>query len=418
MHPTAAGPTPIPRRVLWFLVAEAISAIGSWATAVVVWGYAAYKYDATAGDIALFGVAFTVPGVLLGPISGTVIDRIGPTTTLALAKVLGIVAAFALLTADDFHTLALLCGLHGVAGAFSLPALQSLPPRLVDSGNLARTNALVSLTDELAIIVGPVVAGVGIALFGFKGAFLVDAATYALGLVVLPTIRMHAAVTDDPTGTDEDPGPVRLRDAFDGWRLVARTPVLRRVVSCTAAVHLLYGAALLAEPLYVRDTLERSEGVFAAMQTVFGIFLVAGGLLAARVGERFASFGWIAAGVGASGVTATIYLGTPLVAVSFFGVALWGVATALISGPSRTVLQRATPSRAHGRVLAADFVAANLMELIGVVVAGVAIDRYGVPWTITVLGTGVLVASLLLRRADQRDPAVVDDVSEPVPAIT
>ncbi len=62
MHPSAAGAPPIPRRVLWFLVAEAISAIGSWATAVVVWGYAAYKYDATAADISLFGIAFTVAG--------------------------------------------------------------------------------------------------------------------------------------------------------------------------------------------------------------------------------------------------------------------------------------------------------------------------------------------------------------------
>jgi MFS family permease len=417
MHPTAAGATPIPRRVLWFLVAEAVSAIGSWATAVVVWGYAAYKYDASASDIALFGVAFTVPGVLLGPISGTVIDRLGAIRTLAAAKVLGVAAALALLTADDFRTLALLCGLHGIAGAFSQPALQSLPPRLVDSGNLARTNALVSLTDELAIIVGPVVAGVGIALFGFKGAFLVDAATYALGLVVLPTVRLHAPVTDEPGEGAAPEEPVRLRDTFDGWRLVARTGVLRRVVSCTAAVHLLYGAALLAEPLYVRDTLERSEGVFAALQTVFGIFLVTGGLLAARVGERFASFPWIAAGVGLSGVTATIYLGTPFVAVSFIGVALWGVATALISGPSRTVLQRATPSRAHGRVLAADFVAANLMELIGVVVAGVAIDRYGVPWTITVLGSGVLVVALLLRRADRHDAtrATTTASSDPVP---
>src|SRR5690606_13268608 len=139
---------------------------------------------------------------------------------------------------------------------------------------------------------------------------------------------------------DDSGMPVHLRDALEGWRLVARTGVLRRVVGCTFAVHLLYGASLLAEPLYVRDVLERSENVFAALQTVFGIFLVAGGLLAARLGERLATFGWVALGVGASGATAVVYLGTPFVAVAFAGVALWGVATALISGPSRTLLQR------------------------------------------------------------------------------
>src|SRR5690606_32403558 len=143
-------------RVGAFLLAEALSAIGSWATIVAVWGYAAYEYDATAGDVALFGMAFSVPAVVLGPVTGTVIDRMGPKATLAIAKAIGVVASLALLAADDFRTLALLSALHGVASAFSHPALQSMPPRLVGEQHLARTNALVSLTDELAIVLGPV----------------------------------------------------------------------------------------------------------------------------------------------------------------------------------------------------------------------------------------------------------------------
>ena len=120
-----------------------------------------------------------------------------------------------------------------------------------------------SLTDELAIVLGPAAAGVGIAAFGFRGAFVFDAVTYALGLVVLPMVRLRPVALAE--GEDEGP-PVRFRDALEGWRLIARTGVLRRTVACTFAVHLLYGMALLAEPLYVRDVLERSEQVFAALQ--------------------------------------------------------------------------------------------------------------------------------------------------------
>src|SRR5688500_4309956 len=144
--------TPASPRVAGFLGAEALSAIGSWATIVAIWGYAAYEYDASAADVGLFGVAFSLPGVLIGPLSGTVIDRLGPKPTLALAKVIGIAAALLLLLADDFRALSLLCVLHGISSALSHPALQSMPPRLVDDEHLARTNALVSLTDELAIV--------------------------------------------------------------------------------------------------------------------------------------------------------------------------------------------------------------------------------------------------------------------------
>ena len=40
--------------------------------------------------------------------------------------------------ADDFRALALLSAMHGVASAFSHPALQSMPPRLVAGRHLAR----------------------------------------------------------------------------------------------------------------------------------------------------------------------------------------------------------------------------------------------------------------------------------------
>ncbi|MGE3621285.1 MAG: MFS transporter, partial [Acidimicrobiia bacterium] len=384
-------------RVATFLAVEALSAIGSWATLITVWGYAAYEYDATAAEVSYFGLAFAIPAVVLGPLVGTIIDRIGPRATLAVAKVVGVVAALALLTADDFRSLALLSALHGAASAFSLPALQSMPPRLVGDDHLARTNALVSLTDELAIVLGPAAAGIGIAAFGFKGAFLFDACTYALGLVVLPLVRLH-----EPQGkVDTDP-PVRLRDALEGWRLIARTDLLRRTVACTFAVHLLYGLALLAEPLYVRDVLHRSEDVFAALQTSFGIFLVAGGLIAARLGDRLASFGWVALGVAASGASALLYLSTPSIVVAVVGVALWGVATAVISGPSRTLLQRGSPEAAHGRVISADFVAANGAELLGIAFAGVLIGRFGVPWAVALLAAPIGAATLALAVGERR----------------
>lgn len=396
-----SAPSPFAPRIAVFLAAEALSAIGSWATIVAIWGYAAYRYGATPGEVALFGIAFAVPGVVLGPLAGAVVDRMGPKPTLGVAKLLGIGAALALLAADDFRTLALLSALHGVVSTFSHPALQSMPPRLVDDTHLARTNALVSLTDELAIVLGPVAAGVGIAAFGFRGAFVFDAVTYAVGLAVLPLVRLRA-----PGGDAADDGgsaPVRFRDALEGWKLIVRTGALRRVVACTFAVHLLYGGALLAEPLYVRDVLGRSESVFAALQAVFGVFLVAGGVVAAKLGDRVASFAFVALGVGCSGLTAVVYLGTPFVVVAFVGVALWGVATAVIGGPSRTVLHRSSPRRAHGRVLAADLVAGSSAELLGVASSGLLVGAFGVRWTI--LGLGVLVAgsAVALYVADRRD---------------
>ena len=279
-------------RVAGVLLAESVSAIGTMATMIAIWAYAAYKFDASPGEISLYGIAFSLPGVIFGPVTGVVIDRIGPKQTLLWSKALGVVASIALLGANDFRMLTILSALHGLGGAFARPALQSLPPRIVDDAHLARTNALVGLTDQLSIVLGPVAAGVAIGLFGFKAAFIFDGLTYALGIAALPLLRLAPVEANHDDEHAAGAGGV-WRDAVAGWRIVARAPVVRRVVMASFVVHVLYGAAMLAEPLYVRDVLERSTNVFAALQTVFGIFLVVGGLVAARIGDRMATYGWV-----------------------------------------------------------------------------------------------------------------------------
>lgn len=400
-----ADRSPTSPRIATFLGVEALSAIGSWATVLVIWGYAAYEYDASAADVGLVGLSFSLPTVLLSPIAGTVIDKLGAKATLAAAKVLGIAASLLLLGAHSFHALALLSFLHGVASAFSFPALQSLPPRIVDEEHVAKTNALMSLTDEVAIVFGPVAGGLAIGAFGFRGAFVFDALTYGIGLLALPLVRL-APIPESARAEGDDEPKVRMRDALEGFRLIRGSGMLRRIVACTFTVHLLYGAALLSEPLYVRDVLERSPSVFAALQTVFGIFLVGGGLLAAKLGDRIATGGFVIAGVFFSGLMAIVYLGTPWIAVAFVGVSLWGAATAMISGPSRTVLQRGSPMTHHGRVLSSDLMAGSTGEMVGLFGAGLLVTAFGVQWTALGLGLGVAaVAAWLWATKSPEEPA-------------
>ncbi|HVV34982.1 MAG TPA: MFS transporter [Acidimicrobiales bacterium] len=383
-------------RIGGFLAAEALSAIGSFATMIAIWAYAAYRYHASPGQIALYGVAFSAPGVVLGPLAGVVVDRAGPRATLIGAKVLGIAASLALLSAHSFAALTLLSALHGVGAAFARPAIQSLPPRMVDDAYLARTNALLGLSEQLSIVLGPVFAGVAIGLFGFKGAFVFDAATYALGIVALPLVHLTSVAR---VATHEHP----WRDAAAGWRVVADTPLVRRVVTANFTLHLLYGTSMLAEPLYVRDVLHRSPSVFASLQTAFGVFVIVAGLIAARAGERMARFGWITAGVLGSGVAAAIYLGTTSVVIAFAGVTVWGFFTGFVGGPAVTLLQRSTPESVHGRVMAADLLASNLALFLGLGAGGVLIGAVGLrPWIFT-LGTLVVVAGTALTLSDRAE---------------
>ena len=52
-------PSPLRQpRLAVFLAAEALSAVGAWATLIAIWGYAAFEFDASATDVSVFGLAF------------------------------------------------------------------------------------------------------------------------------------------------------------------------------------------------------------------------------------------------------------------------------------------------------------------------------------------------------------------------
>lgn len=365
-----------------FLAGEAISEIGSWASLVAIWGYAAFAFDAEPAEIGLIGLAWLFPPVVLGPFAGTAIDRVGPRQVLVWAKALGAVASIALVFADTYPLLIAFSFGHGISSAFSRPALEAIPPRIVDDAKLASTNALLHMATNLAIVLGPIAAAGSIALLGFDGAFIFDAVTYMIGIAAVFVVTMHP-----PLAHEEHTGA--WRETVRGLRIVATSRPLRTTVFLMFGVYFLYGSALMLEPIYVRDVLERPVSTFALLQTAFGISLVAVGVLVARLGDRVAKLSVVALAVAASALGAVWYLGTASIVMAFVGVMVWGAVTAFLAGPSRTLLQRNAPPGAQGRVLAVDQTAESIGHLLAMPIAAGLAASFGIQGAAVAIGLGV-----------------------------
>ena len=393
-------------RVAGFLLAEAVSAIGTFATMIAIWAYAAYQYDASPGEISLYGLAFSAPGVVLGPLAGVVVDRFGPRTTLLGAKALGVLASLALLGAHDFRMLTVLSALHGVGGAFARPALQSLPPRRLPDEQLARTNALVGLTDQLALVLGPVAAGVAIGAFGFGGAFIFDAATYALGIVVLPILRLRPVEPDgvDAAGRDGDP------ESGGAWHDRSRvgTSWSTRPPSAASSWPASWSSRSTAPRCWPSPcTCATSSSDRRASSPGFRRYSASSSCSAASSPR-----GWAIAWRRSDGSSPGSSLqarprsctSEPTVSTSRCWVWRCGARPPRRSGGRRgTVLQRSSPPAAHGRVMAADMLAGNLAMFIGLALAGTLIGTFGVRSTILALGAFVITSGVALGVANSRD---------------
>ncbi len=402
------------------LAGQAVNAIGNWVAVIAIWGFASFQFDAGAGDIALLFVALSLPGALLGPLLGVVIDRLGPRRSLILANALGFLDALALTQADSYEAVIVLALPLGLIEALASASLDALPPRLVDDRDLVQANALLGGAQDLAIVVGPVVAALVNVRWGLSGAFLADAATFLVGLAV--AVPLDVAPLDVPAdaGADADTDAVTgtgrrsaRRDLREGLSLVRRTPGLRWTFAVATVTYGLWGLFGVLEPLYVRDVLGASDTTFALLQTVFGVGLVGAGLAIAALGDRVATPRCVALATIVSGTTAALYLGTESLAVATIGVFLWGVDVAFFYVPAKTLLQRYTPRRAHGRVLSLNESLEPLSDLLAAPVAALAVGALGV--RILGISGGILaavaglVALHLARRLGPLPPPVEPD---------
>ena len=354
------------------LAGETVNATGSWVAVVAIWGFAAFRFDAGAGDLALLFVVLSIPGALLGPLLGVPIDRFGPKKMLVLANLLGMLDAIALTQANSYLTIILLALPLGLIEALAAASLDAVPPRLMDDAHLVRANALLGGAQDLAVILGPLVAAGVNARWGLTGAFLVDAATFFVGALVALRLTVPHVRHDHEGDADARSS---WREVWAGLTLVRRTDGLRWTLAVVGSVYLLWALFGLLEPLYVRDVLGESDTVFAMLQTVYGVGLVGAGLALAALGDRIARPRYVAIAVIVSGATAALYVGTHSVVVAFVGVFLWGVDVAFFYVPAKTLLQRYAPTAYHGRVLSLN---QSLEPLAGMIITPIGALALGV----------------------------------------
>ena len=260
------------------------------------------------GDAFAMGAVLAIaaiPRALFMLLGGVVVDRFSPRVVMILSNGVRmvLVATLALTTWQetiDMPLVYLVAVLFGLADAFMFPAASAFPPRLLPPEQLAAGNSLFQGTAQVTLVLGPLLAGGLIVLFGGEGGdaavahtlpgtdveggvqdaiglalvFAIDALSFVVPLLILLMIRDR--FPPETTVTDRI-WPTLL----EGLRYTWNDLPLRTFAIMIGFLSLFFrGPFMVGIPAFAEATLPEGAAGFGILMSALGVGSILGTILA------------------------------------------------------------------------------------------------------------------------------------------
>jgi hypothetical protein len=352
------------RNFRWLLAGGAISMLGDQFTLIAL----PWLVLKMTGDTRVLGTVLAlvaVPRAVFILVGGALVDRYSPYRVLMVTKFVNTVllASLAVAVFTGALTLPLVYALAlgiGVASAFSIPSATSMLPTIVRPEQLGAANSIMLGLRQMSMFVGPMAAGLLIAVFGGAGGVVADARGIAVAFAFDACSFALSAWTQSRLTVRGAPAAARLQpqsvagSILEGLRHIGRDEQLRTCFLYWAAI-----ALFIMGPLHIAlPVLADSQPTLGA--SALGLMLGAHG--AGTLAGMIASGSGVRLRIGTLGATILVLdvgvglLFMPLghVTAAWHGAALMA-AVGLLGGFMQvaifTWMQRRVPPAMMGRTM-------------------------------------------------------------------
>jgi MFS family permease len=375
-------------------IGQTVSTFGSEIAAVAA-PFQLFQLTHSTLQVGLLSLCELFPFLTLTIVGGAIADAVDRRRLLFVTEVLlALVAVGFAANASLAHprvwaiyvlvTLAMSIFSLGVAG------MNSVIPRLVERHELAAANAIENVYGSTTNVAGPALGGVLIAVLGLRGAYLLDAGTFAASLWSvwrLPSLP--------PAHDAERPS---LRTIAEGFRFVRQKKVLLGMFLADSNA-MVFGMPRALFPALALHRFHGGAGILGLMYAA----PYAGALVSSVLS------GWMTH-VRRQGLIVAIAAGLWGVAITAFGFAgsLWlallllaaaGAADNVSAVLRGTILWTVTPDELRGRVSGIEFAQVAATPALGNVEAGIVASLTSLRFSIVSGGLACVAGTVLVALA-------------------
>lgn len=258
------------------------------------------------GSAAISGIAFfleTLPRFLSFPIAGVLCDHISPYKVISVSqKTRFLIIPLGLLGnyfSESIYWLITISAFTGVATSFGVIAREVIIPQAFKSVRLAKTMSFTSLSDQLGIVAGPILAVSLLALLDWETVLMIGAL-----LFVLSDLLIHVWKSATETEIKAlNKGRIELIHSMSkACRHIRQLHGLLPAVVLAFSVNLILGTTLATVvPIYT-GTFEQGSFSYGVLQAISALGSISVLLVIARFAmglKLLATLGFVAIAVGA-----------------------------------------------------------------------------------------------------------------------
>jgi predicted MFS family arabinose efflux permease len=332
-------------RLMWF--GACTSSIGTWMQ-IVAQGWLIYRLSHSAFLLALDQFLGGIPIFLFSLIGGVVADRTERRKILLLSQYVQMASAgmlTVLVAVGWVHVWHILClsFVSGLAQAFGGPAYQALIPTLVDREDMPNAIALNSIQFNMAVTIGPALAGQALAKLGEKWCFGLNAISFLAPIITLSMIatRYLPATTTESIFSS-------LKQGIKFVRKQGSMEALTLLAFCMTALSMPMRTYI---PVFVKDIFGRGPETYGNLLSLMGVGSICGSLAVAGIGNmrnkgRFALTMLICLGAAIS-----VFSLSKSLPLSYAMLVLVGASMMAVFATVTSLVQLITTNEMRGRVM-------------------------------------------------------------------
>ncbi|MFN8444702.1 MAG: MFS transporter [Caldilineaceae bacterium] len=367
---------------------QIISRMGDWVLWIALPFYVYEKSGSALATGAMF-IVTNLPPLLFASLAGVFVDRWNRKQVMVAADLLRALLILLLLLIRSSDYLWLLYPLafgEAMISQFFTPAKSAILPTLVDQRSLTAANTLISISGDVAMLIGPACSGLLYGSLGFTGVVWIDAVSFVfsallIGSIQLPTEpRKKTARPVDATHPRWMDGKKLWLEWQDGLRIVQRERTIATLFITAGLAYIGNGIILVSWYVHVREVLGGGALEYGWIQVAVATGGILAGLGMTRLYRCFSARQLMALSGIITGflLFATFHLHSiPLI---LFLQVLTGIAAVGFYVPMSTLLQSSTEKEFLGRIFGAFGTTCALLMLLGQGIASLFVARLGTTW--------------------------------------